>query len=248
MLVFLGVAREAAERGQAKVLVLDDVLQSVDAAIRLRTIDYILKTFSDWQFVITVHDRLWKEQLRSVMNRHAHRFVDAEISRWSFEQGPLIIQGVSAANPLNRALANGNAQEICAAAGYALEELSELMSYRLPISVTRRKGDRYTLGDLWPGVLKSLRKSDLASLAEDVDRWVHLRNVYGAHFNEWAKSLSDQEAREFGKAVESLVQSLHCSTCEGWVEELRLASGASHGWACRCGRKTVSRATRQAST
>ena len=35
-LIFLAVAKEAAERGQARLLVLDDVLQSVDAVFRAR--------------------------------------------------------------------------------------------------------------------------------------------------------------------------------------------------------------------
>lgn len=43
LLLFLSLAKEAASRGQVKVLILDDVLQSVDATIRVAIANYILK-------------------------------------------------------------------------------------------------------------------------------------------------------------------------------------------------------------
>ena len=59
LLFFTTVAKEAAKRGQARILILDDVLQSVDSSVRRAAVEYLLTTFKRWQFIFTVHDRLW---------------------------------------------------------------------------------------------------------------------------------------------------------------------------------------------
>src|SRR5439155_6574919 len=120
------------------------------------------------------------------------------------------------------AIQTGEVYQICSEAGLLLERLSNHLSHTLPISVTRRRDDRYTLGDLWPGVLKALRRTSSRDAAEGVERWMHLRNLLGAHFNEWANSLSRSEAEEFGVAVRNLTVALWCGSCGTWVEAVRI--------------------------
>jgi hypothetical protein len=57
-------AKKAAEFGQARILVLDDALQSADATIRQGVMSYVLDELKDWQLIIAGHDRAWQEQLR----------------------------------------------------------------------------------------------------------------------------------------------------------------------------------------
>ena len=68
LLLYLSLIRVGVDRGQEKVLVLDDVLQSVDANIRANFIVYVLKELKDWQLFITCHDRLWLNQLKYLFN------------------------------------------------------------------------------------------------------------------------------------------------------------------------------------
>jgi hypothetical protein len=82
-----------------------------------------------------------------------------------------------------------------------LEAICNRLSWTLPISVIRRKDDNYTLGDLWPGVQKVLRKTNIQSTSQEVDKWLHLRNLVGAHYNEWALSTSNEEACLLGEAM-----------------------------------------------
>ncbi len=242
LLILLAVAKESAERGQAKLLVLDDVLQSVDATFRVRAAEYILAEFSDWQLIYTVHDRLWQEQLRMLLRRFGMSFVDREIVRWSFESGPTVLSAsLGMEELLQEAMRRGDAYGTCAHAGLLLERTCNALSYNLPISVTRRLGDKYTLGDLWPGILKTLKKTSAAPVAADVDRWLHLRNLLGAHYNEWAQALSRNESWQFGEAVLKLLDSVRCGSCHRWVEVDALGrSGTS--WSCRCSSTTISKA------
>lgn len=218
ILFFAMVAQKATEHGQAKVLILDDVFQSVDASIRTGTVDYLLTNFRDWQLVVTVHDRLWFEQLRTLFRRHGHPFVEHELRRWGFESGlDLSSDGAAIDRPLRRALEDADPGTICSAAGRLLEQISDSLSWRLGVSVTRRAGDRYSLGDLWPPVRKRLSKSAATPEAQAVDRVYQLRNLVGAHYNEWAQSLSLSEADEFGAAVLDLFGAVRCSDCNDWI-------------------------------
>lgn len=242
LLIFLAVAKESAAKGQAKFLVLDDVLQSVDAVIRLRTMEFILQEFSDWQLLFTVHDRLWQEQLGELLRRSNHEFVQREIIRWEFQHGPVITNlSLGPDSSLSAALESGEIGRICSQAGLLLEQLCNRLSYTLPISVTRRKGDKYTLGDLWPGILKSLKKTTASYVVVELDRWIHLRNLVGAHYNEWANSLSREEAYEFGEAVLLLSCTVQCAACHRFIEEVRSGGAPSGEWTCRCGQCSIRR-------
>ena len=241
LIIFLAVAKESADRGQAPLLILDDVFQSVDASIRLNVVEYILKEFSDWQLIFTVHDRLWQEQLRVLMQRHNKVFVEREIVRWDFVNGP-VLSSVSRDMDglLKEALQCGEIYTICAQAGLLLERTCNTLSYNLPISVTRRMGDKYTLGNLWPGIYKVLKKTSISDIADEIERWLHLRNLVGAHFNEWAGALSRQEAQFFGDSVLQLLDHVQCTTCHRWIKESR-AKGTNKVWQCQCGSTRVER-------
>jgi len=80
LLLFTSLIKESVKYGQSKLIILDDVLQSVDSTIRLNFIEYLLEEFSDWQIIITAHDRLWLNQLRSSFLRHHHSFKEFEIA------------------------------------------------------------------------------------------------------------------------------------------------------------------------
>ena len=231
ILFFAVVAQRAAEHGQARVLILDDVFQSVDASIRRGTVDYLLREFKDWQLIFTVHDRLWLEQLRNAYSRHNHTFVERELRRWSFESGPTVVTAPSTlTTALQYQLDAGDPAGICSSAGRLLEQACDHLSWRLGTSVVRRVGDKYTLGDLWPGVSKACRKTSLGPVCNRVDELYALRNLAGAHYNQWAEALSLDEAERFGAAVlefgwRNVVPQLSRLGREGWKQH------ALSGWA-----------------
>lgn len=235
LLLFLAVAKEASKRGQASVLMLDDVLQSVDASIRVAFAEFLLSEFKDWQIIITVHDRLWHSQLREMFRRAGHQFVEHSLSRWDFEKGFVLREPTGEIDVrLQNAIDQSDIAGMCGIAGMLLEAMCDRMSVPLEVAVVRRREDRYTLGDLWPGVFKRLRKTDAQGPANDVDRWIHLRNLVGAHFNEWAQALSESDAEQFATAALSLYRSVKCSSCKAWLEPC-----GKDLWQCRCGSTTL---------
>jgi hypothetical protein len=235
LLLFLAVAKEASKRGQAPVLMLDDVLQSVDASIRVAFAEFLLNEFKGWQIIITVHDRLWHSQLREIFRRAGHQFVEHNLSRWGFQTGFVLQEPTGEIDlRLQKAIDQSDVHGMCGIAGLLLEAMCDRMSVPLEVSVVRRREDKYTLGDLWPGVSKKLKKTNAKEAAGEVDRWIHLRNLVGAHFNEWAQALSASEAEQFAAATLSLYRCMKCTACKAWLEP----SGRDV-WQCRCGSTTL---------
>jgi hypothetical protein len=163
-LLYLAAMKESCRRGQARLLVLDDVFQSVDSTIRLSVIDHVLKDMKDWQVVVTAHDRMWKEQVKELFRRHGHPFVEQDIVRWDFDAGPVLRDGGQDMEKLLlESLERKDPVAICSYAGWVLEAICNRLSWTIPVSVPRRRDDKYTLGDLWPPLLKVLKKTNRAA-------------------------------------------------------------------------------------
>lgn len=238
-LIFVAIAKAAAARGQAKILILDDVFQSIDAPIRVAALDFVVGDLPDWQLFVTAHDRLWREQVLGIFSRRSRPLSHFEIAAWSPLGGPDIRRPRGAVSrSLNAALDSGDPSLIAAQAGRLLEQTCDVMSWTFPVSVNRRADDRYTLGDLWPPVAKVMKKTPAKNAAEEVDLFVHLRNMLGAHPNDWAESASLDETTRFGRAVLGLVDHVRCSKCDRWIER----SPERNTWVCRCGATRLARA------
>ncbi|MER6259513.1 hypothetical protein ABT203_07945 [Streptomyces sp900105245] len=233
LLLFLSLMKFAAKNGQPKVMALDDVLQSVDASIRVKVAQYLLAEFGDWQLLVTFHDRLWREQFGAVFASR-HQFVERELIGWGLESGPKLIETRrDPSSALRDSLSSNDSRLICGNAGFLLEVMSDWLSKSLQTSVTRRYGDKYTLGDTWPGVLKRLRKTTLCQAGLRVDSYMWLRNIHGAHYNEWATGLSMSDAENFADAVLVLWGKIWCALCK---EPVSKNGDLLH---CRCGARSA---------
>lgn len=232
-LVFVAIAKAAAtEANQARVMVLDDVFQSVDGPVRLAALDHVVANLPKWQLIITAHDRLWREQVMTVLRRHNHPVAAFEVASWSPDRGPDVraTTGDLGAATL-AAMAGGDPASIAVHAGRLVEQIAHQLSWTLPVSVTRRPDDRYTLGDLWPSIKSKLARTNAAEASTEIDRYLHLRNILGAHVNPWADATSLAEASRFGDAVLALLGHVRCGACGRWVE----ASPERGVYVCRCG-------------
>ena len=227
LLLYISLIRAGVEMGQAKVMILDDVLQSVDSVIRAKFIDFIFRECKDWQFIITCHDDLWLNQLRHLFIKNGYPYLEYKLVDWSFEHGPKIVEVKDGGEDtvLKEALGTNNRQIIASQAGLFLEKICQKLSVSLPISVKRTPDDKYTIGELWPGINKML-KSDrtLKDLLGEIDREMMVRNMMGCHANEWSQSMSDEEVKSFAYNVQTLYEKVYCTSCHTWITS-RTCSG-----------------------
>jgi hypothetical protein len=166
------------------------------------------------------------------MNLYGHPHFNLAIVGWTFENGPEIKSiAIGIDDSLREALKEKNLLNICANSGLLLEELSDALSKSLSTSIHRKRDDKYTLADLLPGIIKLLKKTTLKNQVEAIERWIHLRNLIGAHFNEWALALSLDEARQFGESVIKLFEEVKCKKCSSWIS----SNTELNFYSCKCG-------------
>jgi energy-coupling factor transporter ATP-binding protein EcfA2 len=232
--IFLEMTKKAVEFGQAPVLILDDVFQSIDSGIRLKIIQNIFENLKGWQIIITVHDRLWKEQLIELLNINNIKIDVYEIFNWKSDIGIKInSDSMLLDQTLEKNIESGSINEIISNASILLEKICSNLSFNLPISVTRRKNDKYTLGDLWPGIAKELKKTNINVIVEKLGKLIYLRNMIGGHYNEWALSLTRNEAVEFAMTILEFYNNVYCNSCGHWIQDVVIA-GKKIARSCRC--------------
>jgi recombinational DNA repair ATPase RecF len=221
LLFFLAVTKRAADMGQARVLILDDALQSVDSSVRVGLMSYVLDEFKDWQLIVTGHDKAWHAQLRALFNSRGIPIVDREIIRWDFDTGPLIREGAwTTLSSLQNALARADMQATASSSGVLLEQIAHELSWRLGSSVKRKQEDRYTLSDLWGGIYSILRKREQAkSVCEKINSLISIRNLLGAHYNEWAASIPSSDIVVLAEEIMELYRLAYCQDCHSWIQQ-----------------------------
>ena len=236
LLLYISLIRASSELGQSKVLILDDVVQSVDSTVRGKFFDYIVQKCKDWQFIVTCHDDLWKNQMRTIFNRNGHSFKEFSLLNWDYYKGPVLYEVTDTGydSSLQKAILTGNKQIIASIAGITLEKICQKLSFSLAVSIHRKYEDKYTLNDLWQPVRSSLKNTKLYNLLNEIDRDNIVRNMYGSHANEWAESLSLTEILSFANNVVSLYELVYCKKCFSWISKPE-SSTKSHVVAeCKC--------------
>jgi energy-coupling factor transporter ATP-binding protein EcfA2 len=225
--VFLALAeRDAPEN---KLLVLDDVLGSVDEPHVDRIIDMIYDVTAKFRHcVVTTHYGPWRHKYRWGWLKNG-QFQFVELSRWSLHKGISHSRSIPEVERLRALLqeASPDHQTICAKSGVILEAILDFLTQLYECSVPRRTGGQYTLGDLLPAIDGKLRKAmrvehrqeDASGVVTyqarmlephlvELVRIAQVRNVTGCHFNTLSFDLLDSDAIAFGTEVLTLADAL----------------------------------------
>ena len=159
--------------------------------------------------------------MRASFRRNSHNFKEIEIFKWDFSSGLNIFEQKSNLqnSTLKKALETKDVQLIASQTGLFLEYLCNQLTINLNLSIQRKFEDKYTIGDLWPGVLKHFKKSRISDVVVDIDKLLHIRNLLGAHYNEWAISLSNQDVYNFANLVNELYDKTFCSNCHSYISK-----------------------------
>jgi len=218
------------------VVVLDDVVMSVDYNHRRGVAQVLAKEMGGRQLIITTHDRVWWRQLRTlgVVSR-ANSF---EFTGWSLEEGPREVE--HAGDPLSRArtaLEKGDAPQAAAALRRAVEELFPDICDALGARVRYRADGANEAGEFLQAAISTygdlLRKAkfasqqwkrDTAALDElDQHRATVCNDFAGEawlvnpslHFNLWSANLSAADFTPVLGAYDALIKLFCCGQCGG---------------------------------
>lgn len=231
--LFLALA-ERLTQGTLDLIVLDDVVMSVDIGHRRQLGNMLVKKFPHRQFLITTHDRVWANQLRNAGLVNSKGIV--QFYGWDFASGPLLSEITNLWELINQDLGKGDVSAAAAKLRRGLEEFSYHACDSLEAKVRFAMDGNWELGDLMPSAInqyKSLlgkaktaanswNKTELkASLIahdekvkkvieqKDVDQWMINPSV---HYNAWV-DLAPDEFRHVVTANRDLVNLFYCGTC-----------------------------------
>jgi hypothetical protein len=132
------------------LLVLDDVMHSVDGDHRRATADLIFEQFGDHQIMITTHDPIWFEQLKTAAWAKNRKLKPVRIAMWSVQTGPVWGDDRSDAQWLRSPDAKTSLPaDRVIRAGRLLEEMGQILCNNLSVNVPFRRDGRYTIDPLW---------------------------------------------------------------------------------------------------
>ena len=217
---------------------LDDVMMSVDSGHRVEFCRLLKNHFPKTQFIITTHDRLWAEQMKSAGLVTAK--TSATFHSWTIDAGPLLESGTEIWDKINQALVKDEVETAAFFLRRHLEYVSTNLADKLGASLKFRADGSYELGDLLPGILSRMDKllinaettaqswgnqslkDDVrarrlalsnSKAAMEVQRWTVNKAV---HYNEWA-NFRRNDFEPVVKAFRDLLDKLHCDVCKAWL-------------------------------
>jgi hypothetical protein len=221
-----------------KFALLDDVVMSVDVGHRRQFCKLLKSYFPDTQFIITTHDRLWAEQMKSaglVTSKSSLTF-----HGWSIDTGPVVEADKEVWNDITAELARANVGDAAGALRRHLEYESRHLADELGAMIPFRADGNFDLGDLLPNVLSRLRtvygkaaeaaqswanlalrdtivaRRDAlskAAAAANVEQWAVNKAV---HYNEWA-NFDKKDFEPVVTAFKELMDCFHCPACHSWL-------------------------------
>lgn len=206
-----------------KILILDDIMATIDGAHRLRLAHLLADEFKDYQIILTTHDRLWTEELHGVLKE-----LQTVQLYWDIHTGvqtkELLEQKWT--NYIN--IAKTEPADGVAKCARDFEKFLNQMRFNLSLSIPAKQGDRYTIGELLETFFSWFKKRKIANpenryekfeeIEEKINSHIKLRNWAGAHYNEWAANMTSTEAIDFIKHIQILVELFTCPCCnKNWL-------------------------------
>lgn len=234
--LYLALA-ERLTKGLIDLIILDDVVMSVDADHRRDLCRLLATEFPNRQFLITTHDKTWATQLKTegvVSSKDG----TVEFYNWRVETGPQINADADMWAKIEEDLRKNDVQGAATKLRRASEEFFATVCDSLQAPVRYRLNGRWDLGDFLPSSMGKYRQhlkharqayqswddqeavrmlNELESTSGQIfsrtnaEQWAVNASV---HYNNWA-NLSIEDFRPVVEAFQDLYALFVCSNCGG---------------------------------
>jgi len=206
---------------KGSLLVLDDVLTSVDKEHRHRVIELLLEEFADFQLIITTHDEYWFKHLEgSAISRGIQsKWRFEKIAQWTLEYGPESVRYEGTWDWIEEHLTEEEYRKLGGALRLVFEDFLKRVAEKIQLPVKYRRDGKYTSGDFFfRGINHSIREG---LLEEDPDAKAEIlldvQRVFGdddfinflSHDNPGRIEIQFGQTKDFVSGLKSLI-----SRCE----------------------------------
>jgi predicted RNA-binding Zn-ribbon protein involved in translation (DUF1610 family) len=230
--IFLGFVKKFNDG--CSLIVLDDVVSTVDAKHRENICKLLLGEFRDKQLIITTHDEVWYEQLRAFQRAYGVEgdFKNLVITNWDVESGPTITPYKIRWDRIREKIDSGDKT---GAGNDGRQYLEWLLKHickvtNAPVPVNNWEGGM--VSGILPHAKKRLKrlikedefKAKIYKAFQDLETTVIMGNLL-SHDNMLAEKVSIEEVNRFCESVHNLYNTFVCPNCGhfvGYYYELKI--------------------------
>lgn len=252
-------------KGGFQLAVLDDVLMSVDAGHRRAICTMLKKRFPNTQFILTTHDPVWLNHMRT------EELVTAKASvrfrGWDVNVGPTSFDDADVWTEIEKELIADRVSVAAELLRNHLEYVAGELCHRLSARTEHRLDERFELGMLLPPAYEQLlslygkanraanswnQRNVVAAITErqrelvesykatSIDQWQMNAAI---HYNGWA-TLQKEDFGPLVAAFKALIERFRCAHCQTFFVLLKEA-GKAKSLACDCGQQTLNLAAKE---
>ena len=242
--VFLAMVKHT--RDKDCIVVLDDVLTSVDSSHLHRFIEMVQEVAADFgQLILTTHYRHWYDRFK---RRGGGNLQFIELSSWSLNDGLRPAEAKFEIDSLKQMLMQSPfpRQELTGKAGVFLEQILDALALHYGLRLPRMDTPRYTLAQLLDaatkpsksvytesrseGVTDTYKQIKLEPLIKALYPYRDIRNEVGAHYNQAGAEWSNEDVRRFAELTIQTGEMLLCPHCG----EIPARNKNGSWWQCSC--------------
>ncbi len=212
------------------LVVLDDIVSTVDARHRENICKLLFEEFGDKQLIITTHDGVWYEQLRASQRAYkmGDKFKNLVIIDWNVDTGPKILQYKPRWERIQEKIESGDktgaGNEGRQYLEWLLKKICDVTNARVPVN----NWDSGTIGDLFPHARKRIDelvkddsyKEKVSSAFTELEKTIILGNLL-SHDNILADNVSMDEVKNYCGCVQELHELFLCSNCKNFISYFR---------------------------
>lgn len=198
------------------LLVLDDVLTSIDSEHCHRVIELLLEDFSDFQLVVTTHDEYWFDLLQSKVlargEQNEWRF--KRIVNWTLEKGPESAAYDGTWDWIEKHLVEDAYRELGGSLRLVLEDFLKRVAGKIKLKVEYHIDGKYTAGDFdFAGIHNKLRErlvkeapNEEDEIKEDISRVFGISDLINflSHDNLGRLEVTLGQTKDFVNGLKSL--------------------------------------------
>jgi energy-coupling factor transporter ATP-binding protein EcfA2 len=227
--IFLALFRKFNEDFQ--LLVLDDVVTTVDSRHRENVCKLLFEEFADKQLIITTHDGIWFEQLNAAQRVHnlGNQFRNCTIVKWDIDNGPFIRPYKVRWDRIQESITEGNKHCAGNEGRRYLEWLLEDICNRTMAKIPAKYSGKYEVSDLLEPARSRLNKlidddeyrKEVKNSFMNLDKTILMGNLL-SHNNLMASNVSIDEVEHFCSSIHDIDELLKCPNCEAPLGYFRL--------------------------
>ncbi len=216
------------------ILILDDVVSTIDSRHRENVCNLLFDEFGDKQFIITTHDKIWFEQIQAAQRAYqiGSKFENLEIIGWNIKEGPSIKPYKPRWDQIKEKIKNGDKNCAGNDGRRYLEWLLENICVNCKTSVMINPSGRFMVNDLLDPAKVRLTKliqdqefKDKISQAFEKLEQTRIVGNLTSHENLMAGNISIDEVERFCNSVNEIHELMLCEKCKTplrYYQELKI--------------------------